>query len=772
MAKNYLITGGAGFIGSNYVHRLLARGEHVAIYDNLSRAGASKNLAWLEETFGKNSFRLVVGDVVDAALLAEAAKNADVIVHLAGQVAVTTSVTHPRQDFEANALGTFNALEAARTSRRNPIFIYASTNKVYGGMEEVPLVEEPTRWRYADLPHGCPESQPLDFHSPYGCSKGTGDQYTRDYHRIYGLNTVVMRQSCLAASQEIITPFGKKPISDIQTGDLVNSGWGWRRVRHVWRTGTKPVRRLTTMQGLSVTLTADHRVVRPHGLFTNRDLAYGDYLATLPEALFMPRWTFVHDQVLNPTDYIELVRSRTADKRCWNDADEIAHHLLPLSGDKLLAMAELVGWLFGDGHLSIHHRKSREAPAYNVQFFGSEAELQEITQRMQWLNLPVSGIIRSTSASNLPSGQVIQGTSCRIQQQSLPVFTLFEMLGVPVGDKVRVEYSLPAWIQNGHRLVKRAFLRGFFGAELGQVQTNSYLAPSYAQSKDIDYLENGRLWMRQLRQLLAEFDIETSYFEAKPETYKRGTTVQMTVRLLGGRALFPRLAEIGYAFSPERSKRLNELLCWLSTSTTPEFFQETVALRRADGYLLWDSLKTVESLSEEPVYDLEVEDDAHLFLAGGVQVSNCIYGPRQFGIEDQGWVAWFVIAALSGRPITIYGDGKQVRDVLHVDDLMNAYDAAIERIDVAAGQVYNIGGGPANVMSVWAEFGPLLERMLGRQIEVARGDWRPGDQKVFYADIRKAERELGWKPKIGVQEGVQRLFDWVSDNLDLFHAGR
>jgi CDP-paratose 2-epimerase len=341
MAKNYLVTGGAGFIGSNYVHRLLQRGENVTIYDNLIRAGASKNLAWLEETFGKNGSRLIVGDVADAALLTDAARDADVIVHLAGQVAVTTSIIHPREDFEANALGTFNTLEAARASGRDPVFVYASTNKVYGGMEDVPLAEEPTRWRYADLEHGCPETQPLDFHSPYGCSKGTGDQYVRDYARIYGMRTVVMRQSC-------------------------------------------------------------------------------------------------------------------------------------------------------------------------------------------------------------------------------------------------------------------------------------------------------------------------------------------------------------------------------------------------------------------------------------------IYGPRQFGIEDQGWVAWFIIAAVMGRPITIYGDGKQVRDVLHVDDLLDAYDAAIEKIDLAAGRVYNIGGGPENVMSIWAEFGPMLERLLGRKIEVARGDWRPGDQKVFYADIYKAERELGWKPQIGVERGVERLFEWVKENQNLF----
>jgi CDP-paratose 2-epimerase len=341
MTKKYLVTGGAGFIGSNYVYRLLRRGEQVSIYDNFSRAGAPRNLDWLKQEFGENAFEVITGDVRDADKIATSARGADVIVHLAGQVAVTTSVINPRDDFESNALGTFNVLEAARTSGRNPILIYASTNKVYGGMEGVELFEEPTRWRYKDLVQGCPESQPLDFHSPYGCSKGTGDQYVRDYHRIYNLQTVVLRQSC-------------------------------------------------------------------------------------------------------------------------------------------------------------------------------------------------------------------------------------------------------------------------------------------------------------------------------------------------------------------------------------------------------------------------------------------IYGTRQFGVEDQGWVAWFIIAAVMGKPITIYGDGKQVRDILFVDDLLNAYDLAVEKIDITRGQVYNLGGGPENVMSIWAEFQPKLEKLLGRSMEVARGDWRPGDQRVFYADIRKAKSELGWTPSINVEAGVQKLFAWVMENKKLF----
>jgi nucleoside-diphosphate-sugar epimerase len=768
MTRHYLVTGGAGFIGSNYAHRLIRRGERVTLFDNLSRAGAPRNIAWLRDQFGDNGFRLVVGDLRSADLLTESTRDADVIVHLAGQVAVTTSVANPRGDFEANALGTFNALEAARLSGRDPIFLYASTNKVYGGMENVRLIEEPTRWLYADLEHGCPETQPLDFHSPYGVSKGSGDQYTRDYSRIYGLRSVVFRQSCIAGSQEIVTPFGKKPISQLEVGDLIHSGWGWRRVKHVWQTGVKPVRRLTTMQGLSVSLTADHRVIRPHGLFANRDLAYGDFLAVLPEALHTPCWRPVQDQALDADDYVEKIKHRTKDQRCWNEAKRIAANLLPLTNDKLMALTELVGWLFGDGHLAIHHRQSREAPAYSVQFFGSEAELAEISQRMGWLGLPISGIIRWHARSELPSGHVVDGHSARIQQQSIPVFTLFESLGVPVGDKARVEYSLPEWIQNGDPLVQRAFLRGFFGAELGRVQADSYLAPSFAQSKDVRHLGNGRAWMQQLRDMLAGFGIETSYFEGKPETYKKGDTVQMIVRLLGGKSMFPQLAGIGYAFSPERSARLNELLFWLNTNTTPDFHNEIIALRRADGSLLWDSLKSCESLNEEPVYDLEIEDERHLFVAGGMQVSNCIYGPRQFGIEDQGWLAWMMIAAITGRPITIYGDGRQVRDVLHVDDLLDAYDSAIERIDAAKGQIYNMGGGKRNVMAIWAEFGPILERLLGKKIEVAHANWRPGDQRVFYADIRKAGRDLGWAPKIDLEEGLEMMYEWVSANRDLF----
>lgn len=339
--EEVLITGGAGFIGSNLAHRLIQEGHSVTIFDNLSRSGGASNIEWMRNTHGGDAFTLIQGDLTDFSALRRATEGAQRVYHLAGQVAVTTSVQNPRKDFEDNALGTFNALEAARQVGDDPIFLYASTNKVYGGMEDIEIVEGETEYQYGNRPYGISEEQPLDFHSPYGCSKGAGDQYTRDYARIYGLRTVVMRQSC-------------------------------------------------------------------------------------------------------------------------------------------------------------------------------------------------------------------------------------------------------------------------------------------------------------------------------------------------------------------------------------------------------------------------------------------IYGYRQFGIEDQGWVAWFIIAALKHRPITIYGNGKQVRDVLFIDDLLDAYESAVQRIGVAAGDVYNVGGGPENTLSIWREFGPLLEDLLGEEIPVTHAEWRPGDQRVYVSDIRKAERELAWTPQVSVREGVRRLFEWIRENQGLF----
>ena len=197
------ITGGADFIGSNAAAHFLNRGDRVTIFDNFSRPGAAYNRAWLEATAKPGQLQIIVGDIRQPAALEQAiSPEVQLILHLAGQVAVTTSVSDPRMDFDNNAAGTFNVLEAVRHRAPRACLIYASTNKVYGGLTDRAVKEEGTRYRFVDRPLGIGEEEPLDFHSPYGCSKGCADQYVRDFARIYGLRTVVFRQSCIYGSHQ------------------------------------------------------------------------------------------------------------------------------------------------------------------------------------------------------------------------------------------------------------------------------------------------------------------------------------------------------------------------------------------------------------------------------------------------------------------------------------------------------------------------------------------------------------------------------------------
>jgi CDP-paratose 2-epimerase len=166
--------------------------------------------------------------------------------------------------------------------------------------------------------------------------------------------------------------------------------------------------------------------------------------------------------------------------------------------------------------------------------------------------------------------------------------------------------------------------------------------------------------------------------------------------------------------------------------------------------------------------DQYVRDYARIYgMKTVVFRQSCIYGYRQFGVEDQGWVAWFTIASVMDRPITIYGDGKQVRDLLFITDLVNAFQIALDRVDEAGGHVYNIGGGAANQASLLQVI-RALEELSGRKIALTFDDWRPGDQKVCVMDIAKAKDELGWQPRVGVQEGVEKLYRWVIENKSIF----
>lgn len=166
--------------------------------------------------------------------------------------------------------------------------------------------------------------------------------------------------------------------------------------------------------------------------------------------------------------------------------------------------------------------------------------------------------------------------------------------------------------------------------------------------------------------------------------------------------------------------------------------------------------------------DIYTQDYAKIYgLRTAVFRMSCIYGLRQFGVEDQGWVAWFTIATITGRSITIYGDGKQVRDILYVSDLVQAFDAFVQRSGQLSGEVFNIGGGPENTLSL-LELLDLLEELTGKRSKISFSNWRPSDQKVYISNILKAKRKLGWSPKVSPKEGVKKLIEWASENKHLF----
>ncbi|HVJ01665.1 MAG TPA: NAD-dependent epimerase/dehydratase family protein [Sphingomonas sp.] len=200
-----LITGGAGFIGSNLADRLASEGHDILIYDALSRAGVERNLRWLEERH-PGKIEAMVADIRDEPIVAQAARRAKAVFHLAAQVAVTTSLTDPREDFEINIRGTLNVLDALRGSR-TPV-VFASTNKVYGDLADLEFEREGDTYVPLDArvrKYGIGEDRPLDFHTPYGCSKGAADQYVLDYARSFGLPAAVLRMSCIYGRRQMGT---------------------------------------------------------------------------------------------------------------------------------------------------------------------------------------------------------------------------------------------------------------------------------------------------------------------------------------------------------------------------------------------------------------------------------------------------------------------------------------------------------------------------------------------------------------------------------------
>jgi len=208
----YLITGGCGFVGSNLAEEVLKRGEDLIIFDNLFRYGSSKNLNLLRSIGDFKYYPFDIRNFNDVETVIKSEKP-DIVFHLAGQFAMTTSISNPRLDFEINTLGTFNLLDSIRKYSSHSVVVYSSSNKVYGDFNNLTFIEKETRFECLEFSNGFNESLPLDFHSPYGCSKGAADQYLLDFSRIFGIKTVVFRHSSMYGGNQHST---------------VDQGWiGW-----------------------------------------------------------------------------------------------------------------------------------------------------------------------------------------------------------------------------------------------------------------------------------------------------------------------------------------------------------------------------------------------------------------------------------------------------------------------------------------------------------------------------------------------------------------
>jgi CDP-paratose 2-epimerase len=227
-----------------------------------------------------------------------------------------------------------------------------------------------------------------------------------------------------------------------------------------------------------------------------------------------------------------------------------------------------------------------------------------------------------------------------------------------------------------------------------------------------------------------------------------------------------------------RHVRFDGLLVYASTNKVYGKMEDVAVEEKEHRYAYRDLVEGIGELRpldfhspygcSKGAADQYVRDYCRVFgLKTAVFRQSCIYGPFQYGVEDQGWVAWFTIAAVTGRPITIFGDGKQVRDVLFVEDLVTAFLKAYEMRDRISGEIFNIGGGPQNVLSL-LELIEMLEQRLGISINPKFEEWRPGDQEIFVSDVRKAESVLGWEPTTSVGDGVPQLVSWVDGVKERF----
>ena len=670
--RRILITGGAGFIGCNLADRLVQDGHSVTVLDNLSRRGTDKNLAWLRERHG-SKFQFVQGDIRNAETMNQAVTGMEVIYHLAGQTAVTTSVTNPRDDFEANALGTFNVLEAARRFGDEPALLLSSTNKVYGGMEDVPVVELPTRYTYRDLPEGATEHQPLDFHSPYGC--------------------------CYSADTDILTRQGWKRFYDLTPDDEVLTYNMDRRVAEYQRptahfaypyAGKMYVQHNRRLQ---TCVTPNHKMLVAwdcnHDELENPRLVEAQAIAGKPMAYLLAAPV---EEGETPEDFL-LPEVKGAGYK-----HDFAAERIPMPD-----WLRFLGWYLSEGH-AYENAKTGNCTVTLTTFYRTP----EAVSVMQAVGLtPVVDKHHVTATSR-------------------QMYEYVKTLGKSH------EKFIPSAIKALSREYLLVLLKALLDGDGNQHSRNGWR-----------YTTVSRQLADDVQEIALRCGMASSVTQDSDGFYRVYISTTRTAQC---------------NLDTNRSE-------WVDYTGQVYCVEvpNSVVMVRQNGHAYFSG-------NSKGAADQYVRDYHRIYgLPTIVFRQSCIYGPRQMGVEDQGWVAWFLIATTVGRPITIYGDGKQVRDLLYIDDLVNAYKLAVQNITKTAGQVYNIGGGAARTMSVWAEFRPILSEVFGREIhDVPHADWRPGDQPVFFCDIRKAQADFGWQPQVSVVEGIRRLAEWVQANRDMF----
>jgi nucleoside-diphosphate-sugar epimerase len=667
-----VITGGAGFIGCNLAEACIRAGHRVTIFDNLSRRGSQANLDWLRASFG-DGFRFVAGDIRDYPAILAAAAGQEAIYHLAAQTAVTTSVTDPRPDFEINALGTFNVLEAARNAGHDPVFIYSSTNKVYGGMEDAPATELPTRYVLEAYPNGVSEERPLDFHSPYGC--------------------------CYSADTDVLTRLGWRKFPELSDADEVLTYNMERKVAEY----QKPIEHFAYHYTGKMYVQVNRRL---RACVTPNHKMLVAWKRTR-EGLVDPRLIEAQSIAGKPMAY--LLAADVA------DGEERSHFVLPgVIGEKhkhdfsprAIPMDDwlrFLGWYLSEGHCYANANTGNATVSLTTYYRTEEAV----------------EVMRAVGLSPVVDQHHVTATSRQF-------YTYLSQLGKSHDKYIPTEFRQLA------RPHLEVLLKALLDGDGGKTSKNSWRYTTVSKR-------------------LADDVQEVAIRCGKASSVTRDRQGFYRVYLGDARTAHCNLDE-------NRST-------WVDYDA-PVYCVEvpnSVVLVRQSGHAYFAG-------NSKGSADQYVRDYARIYgLRSVVFRQSCIQGQRQMGVEDQGWVAWFVIATIMGKPITIYGNGKQVRDLLHVDDLVRAFQMATEQIDVTRGQVYNLGGGPANTLSIWAEFGPLLKELTGREVvPAAWRDWRPGDQPVFVADVSKAWREFGWAPQVSVRDGIARLVEWVKANRELF----